>query len=473
MKTKFFLLLLMFFLCPFVAIGTDVNLPDTPAGRRLKEMLSVIETEDQVKVLAFIRDFDPEFAEGFPEEEHLNVFKQIRDRTGGLEIVEILNSEPHALTVITRAKKTKKLLRVILGTSEAEPFKINDIGVRPLDEDAGDPKTTEGKSAAVPPEEPPVPDLEKRIKRVDEFLSTLTDHGLHGGVLIAKNGQIIFEKGYGFADRTAKVPITVDTVFDIASATKDFTHVAILQLVAQQRIAMKDQLSKFFPNVPADKASITIQNLIEHTAGMPEYSGKDNEVLPKEKFLERIFKAELLSVPGKKESYSNPGYSLLAAIIEKVSGLSYEVYLKKNIFDGIGMNQTGYVLPKWKPNQIAHSYGNGKDRGSTFHFPHAADGPYWNLRGNGGTLSTLRDMFKFYEACVSGELFSAGSNLRIFAPDQMLALAGSDGYHYFLYFRSPQTGISSIIATTDPAVKAPYVNKQVMEILRGGEAKLP
>jgi CubicO group peptidase (beta-lactamase class C family) len=467
MKTKFFFLLLTFFICPFVASATDETLPDTPAGKRLKEMLSVIETEDQKKVLTFIRDFDAEFAEGFPEEEHLSVFKQLRERTGGLEIVEVLNSEPHTLTVIARAKKTKRLLRVILGTSDVEPFKINDVGVRPFDED------TDNQSSIIPPTPSAVPDLENRIERVGKFLSTLKDHGFHGGVLIAQNGKIIFEEGYGFSDRAAKVPITVDTAFDIASATKDFTHVAILQLVAQQKIAMNDPLSKFFSNVPSDKASITIQNLIEHTAGLPEYSGKDDEVLPKEKFLERIFKAKLLSEPGKKESYSNPAYSLLAAIIEDVSGLSYEVYLKKNIFDRIGMDQTGYILPKWKPGEIAHSYGNGKDRGSTFHFPHAADGPYWNLRGNGGTLSTLRDMFKFYEACVSGELFPAGSNFRIFAPNQTLALAGSDGYHFFLYFRSPQTGISSIIATTDPAVKAPYVNNQVMQILKGEEGKLP
>ena len=131
------------------------------------------------------------------------------------------------------------------------------------------------------------------------------------------------------------------------------------------------------------------------------------------------------------------------------------------------MTQTGYAIPKWKPEQIAHTYGDGKDRGSTFHFPHPSDGPYWNLRGNGGTLSTLQDMFRFYEASVRGDFFPKDSRLRIFPADQPLVLAGSDQFHYFVYHRAPKLGISTIVATTDPAVKAPFVNKQVMNILRG------
>ncbi len=452
-----FTLILLFCFCFFTADADNSIIPDTPAGKKLSEMLSIIDTEDEARVLAFIRSFDPSFLEQFSEEEHRDVFRQLRERTGGLEIIEVANSEPHELSVIAKSKKSQKSLRVMIKTSTSDPFALTDIGIRPLDS-AGGPKQQKTPFATL--------DVPATQKRLDELLSGLVPRGLNGAVLVAQNGQIIFHKGYGLANCEARIPINEDTAFDVASATKDFTHTAIFQLVASGKIKLQDPITKYFPNVPADKAGITIQQLLIHTAGFPAYSGPDDEVIAKEDFLKRIFSTTLLCEPGKKESYSNPGYSLLAAIIQNVSGLSFEQYLKANIFDPVGMAQTGYVLPKWKPGQIAHTYGEGKDRGSTLDFPHATDGPYWNLRGNGGTLSPLTDMFRFYEAAISGKLLPKDSELVIFRPDEELELAGSDGFHYFVYSRSPVDGITTIVATTDPAVKAPAVRSQIAKILK-------
>src|SRR5581483_1804788 len=133
------------------------------------------------------------------------------------------------------------------------------------------------------------------------------------------------------------------------------------------------------------------------------YSGRDQEKLTKEDFLKRVLGAPLLSEPGKNQSYSNPGYGLLAAIIEKVSGQTYEQYVYDHICKPAGMLATGYVLPKWRDGQLTRSYEDGEERPSTFDYPHLPDGPSWSLRGNGGTLSTLGDMYKFHLA-LAGEL---------------------------------------------------------------------
>ena len=292
-KLKIWIALLFCVMCVVPVEARDVNIPDTPVGKRLKEMLSIIEANDKDKTLAFIRAFDPSFSEGFTEEEHLNVFKDMSERTGGLDIVEIRNSEKTDLVVIAKARKTQRLLRVLLQTTSNEPYAITDIGVRPVDEQerpAGN--VIQGEE---------IPDKEARLRRMDEYLKNLKD--LHGGVLIAHNGTIIFNKYYGFANREAATQNTPDTVFDIASATKDFTHTAILQFAAQGKLSMKDPLSKYFPGIPGDKANITIQQLLDHTAGFPDHSGEDGEKITKEEFLERIFATKLLFEPGNKESY--------------------------------------------------------------------------------------------------------------------------------------------------------------------------
>ena len=153
-------------------------------------------------------------------------------------------------------------------------------------------------------------------RKVDDYLIRLSGFGFTGAVLVARDGQVLLEKGYGSADRKRNLPITKDTAFDIGSNTKDFTKMAILQLAEKKKLSLDDPITRFLENVPADKASITVAQLMDHTAGLGMYSGRDDEKVTKEEFLRRVLTAPLSSEPGKRESYSNPGYGLLAAIVE-------------------------------------------------------------------------------------------------------------------------------------------------------------
>src|SRR6185295_8120955 len=188
--------------------------------------------------------------------------------------------------------------------------------------------------------------------KIDQYLSRLAGFGFSGAVLVAHNGKVVLDKGYGLANRQKAVPITKETAFDIGSNTKDFTKLAILQLAESKRLSLNDKITRFFENLPSDKTEINVAQLMDHTAGFGMYAGRDDEKLTKEEFLRRVLTSPLGSEPGKKENYSNPGYGLLAAIIEKASGQTFEQYLDQHIFKPAGMNSTGYLMPAWRDGQI-------------------------------------------------------------------------------------------------------------------------
>lgn len=233
--------------------------------------------------------------------------------------------------------------------------------------------------------------------RIDNFLSQLQQKGFNGAVLVA-DGDSVFKKGYGFSDKENQTRSTPQTVFDIGSVTKQFTGAAILKLEMQGKLSVADPITKYFDNVPADKQSITIHQLLTHSAGFTQSLGDDYAPLTREDFITKALQSELLFTPGSRYEYSNVGYSLLAAIIEKSSGMTYEQYLNENLFKLAGMNQTGYKLPNWNETDIAAGYNGDMRWGKPNEKPWGASGPYWNLLGNGGIVSTVEDLYKWHLA---------------------------------------------------------------------------
>lgn len=302
--------------------------------------------------------------------------------------------------------------------------------------------------------------------RVDSVLRAAEKQGYSGAVLIARDGRIVFERGYGMADRARRIPFTPRTVVQIGSNTKDFTAVAILQLIQSGNLRLTDSLPRFFANVPADKRGITVRQLLEHRAGLPGSIGPDFEPLTREQLVAKAMATPLRFPPGTSEGYSNTGYSLLAAIIEKMTGVTYDHYVHDYILAPIGLTRTGFHLPRFAARDLAHGYRDGEDRGTMLSKPHAADGPYWNLRGNGGMLSTLGDMHKFYQVLYgTDELLKPAARDIRFRPDQPVILAGSDLVNYFIYRREPADKLEIIIASTSTAVKAPRLEREIAGVL--------
>jgi len=303
--------------------------------------------------------------------------------------------------------------------------------------------------------------------QLDSALRAAAQRGFSGVVRVQRGDALLLRKGYGLANRDSRIPFNDGTVIQIGSNTKDFTLVTLLRLQQRGRLSLGDSLGKHFPAAPADKRGITLQQIVEHRGGFPIGLGGDFERLTRDELLQRAFAAPLRAQPGTREIYSNTGYAILAAVIEQVTGRSYDAHVRDDVLVPLGLENTGYLLPRFDPDRIAHGYANGEDRGNTLLKPHAADGPYWNLRGNGGMLSTVEDMHAFYRALFDGErllpLHARGGR---FDPTEPVGLAGSDLVHFFLFERLPREGIEIIIASNSAEAPAPMARDAIALLLK-------
>lgn len=243
--------------------------------------------------------------------------------------------------------------------------------------------------------------------KIDTYLEAGTENGFAGAIAVIKNGEIVINKGYGFANKNTQSLNNPNTIFDIGSNTKQFTATAILKLVELGKIGLTDSLSTFFKNISEDKKSITIHQLLSHSSGLVDAIGKDFTKISKEDFLLQLFATKLLFKPGEKYSYSNTGYSILGIIIELVSNQSYESFLNEFLFTPAGMHQTGYLIPKWNSEQIAWSYNRGilKDESPIFKYQ-KDNGITWHLKANGGINASQNDMLLWYKALKSNTILS-------------------------------------------------------------------
>jgi CubicO group peptidase (beta-lactamase class C family) len=246
--------------------------------------------------------------------------------------------------------------------------------------------------------------------KLDEYLSAAAKQGFSGSALVARDGKVIFSKGYGMADAEWDIPNTPQTKFRLGSITKQFTAASILLLQERGKISVQDQICKFFDNCPEPWKEVTIHHLLTHTAGIPNFTSfpdyQKTMMIPvtMESLVARFKDKPLDFKPGEKMSYSNSGYVALGHIIEKVTGETYESFLQKNIFEPLKMSNSGYdrhgaIL---KNRATGYSLKNGKRVNSEYldmTIPHAA----------GALYSTVEDLFAWNEALFSDKLLSAKS----------------------------------------------------------------
>src|SRR5450631_3713547 len=174
----------------------------------------------------------------------------------------------------------------------------------------------------------------------------VTLNGFNGNVLVAKAGKIIFQKSYGYRNYNTKEMLDNNSVFELCSVTKQFTAVAILQLMEAGKLKLSDSLRQYFPAMPYN--NITIQQLLTHTSGLPDYTDSmgnywnhkniafNNDVIH---FMEKE-KLPANFKPGAKSQYCNTGYMLLASIVEKLSGMPFQDYLQQYIFKPLDMSHS-------------------------------------------------------------------------------------------------------------------------------------
>ena len=249
------------------------------------------------------------------------------------------------------------------------------------------------------------------------YLRRLERLGFAGVVLVARGEVPLFAEGFGLADREHGVRWTPGTISDIGSITKQFTGAAILKLEEAGKLDVGDPITRYFQGVPPDKAGITLHQLLTHSSGLSDPDIDDFDPVPLAEYVKQTFARPLLFAPGKGYSYSNANFSLLGAILEKLSGETYETFLREQLFLPNGMYETGYTLPAWGESRFAPGYEAGGKRWGTFlERPTAADGPHWALRANGGIHTTVYDMLRWARALLTGRVLTPESMKKLWSP---------------------------------------------------------
>ena len=246
----------------------------------------------------------------------------------------------------------------------------------------------------------PLPD-KKLVAAIDQLMKPLFKPEEPGmAILVSRKGKILYEKAFGSANLELGVALHPNMVFRIGSVTKQFTAMAILQLAEQARLQLHDSLQQYIRDFPSKGYTITIKDLLAHTSGIRDYMSKDDPT----PFIERhdfkpiqlvnhVKNDSLLAIPGTRFIYSNTNYVLLGMIIEKVSGIPYHEYVKQQIVNKAGLQDTRFAHEKSiVPRRVP---GYSKERQN---FENAA---YQSLSlgfACGDLLSTVGDLFKWNEA---------------------------------------------------------------------------
>jgi CubicO group peptidase (beta-lactamase class C family) len=240
--------------------------------------------------------------------------------------------------------------------------------------------------------------------KLDSLYSEMLEYGeFNGNVLIAENDTIILQKSYGTANKEKNEILKENSIFNLASVTKQFTATAIFLLSKKNKISLDDEMGKYIPELDFYKR-ITINHLVHHTSGLPDYmqlldaKGDKSKIATNDHVVELLEKEkpELLFKPNEKWSYSNTGYLLLATIIERVSKKSYGDFLKENIFNSLKMNNTD-VLFVYKDSLKVENLALGYTKDSTGTYVGYSDygKSFDGVYGQGRMYSTTSDLYKW------------------------------------------------------------------------------
>ena len=419
----------------------NASLPSTAAGKHVEAYLRAFNTDSETSMSSFFESHTAKNAlTETPVESRLSRFRQMKQRLGSLQLRKVLGSSNESVSIAAKAGNGS-LVQLDFQFEPTPPHGLLGIRVEDLDDEdkaqpAGDRKSSDAE-------------LVKAVSRYLDDLSKMDEFS--GVVLIAKRGKLLFERAYGYADRDIKVPNTVDTRFNLGSINKRFTKTAIHVLAAEGKLSLSDHIGKFLPDYPNKQAAakVTIQQLLEMKSGIGDFFGERYERTPKERirsiadYLPLFADKPLEFEPGTSRRYSNGGYVVLGAIIERVTGKDYYTFAKERIFLPAGMLGTDSFEKDKDVPQRALGYtreDGGTNRGWRSNYSTLP------AKGSsaGGGYSTVHDLLKFTQALEKGTFP---------APDteQGLGIAGgAPGMNSALEWDPPTGYVIVVLSNFDP-----------------------
>ena len=375
----------------FAAAQTAIAAPtsETPALQVFKQWLDAFNSGDSARITAFWQKYRSNGAD-----DRVAGDLRLRTMTAGMSIYRIEeDTDTHLVALMKENRGTYSESTMDLA-SVNPPVVAGMMGhPAPPPEGSGNPAASDNQLA----------------DRVQEHVAAMNGpDAFSGAILIAHNGKIVLDQAWGMADETNQIGNTVDTQFCIGSMNKMFTAVAILQLVAEGKVALDRPIVTYWSDYPnRDLASrVTVRELLNHTGGTgdiftPEYEAHRPETRTLADYVKLFGSRPVAFEPGSRMEYSNYGFILLGRIIELVSGEPYQKYVREHIYLPVGMLHTD-SLP-----ETDHVTGRaiGYTHGPNGLVPNSDRMP-WSGTSAGGGYSTVRDLFLFAQALQSGKLIS-------------------------------------------------------------------
>jgi CubicO group peptidase (beta-lactamase class C family) len=373
------------------------TIPETPAGRQLSGWLKAFNSGDPNKIRSFHSTSGAADRVNRRTQQDSGFYRQTR----GLDLRKIEQTSNHELAALVQAKLTEGWYRVSIIVDAEPPHPIATLSVR----GTSNPSPVKLSEA-------------EAIKSLEAYLKKLTAADVFSGtILVAKNGKPIFTNVYGMANTAYRVPNRLDTKFNLGSMNKMFTAVAVCQLAEQGKLAFTDPIGKHltdYPNKPASE-KVTIHHLLTHTSGIGDYFNDKFMEASRDRFrrikdyFPLFVEKPLEFEPGARFRYSNAGFMVLGAIVERVSGKDYFDYVREHIYKPAGMvNTDAYELDRDTPN-LAYGYTTEGLREGFEEGPRRNNLFMHVIKGGpaGGGYSTVEDLLRFDIALRQNKLLSA------------------------------------------------------------------
>jgi CubicO group peptidase (beta-lactamase class C family) len=390
---------------------SPANFPDTPLGRLGRELVGLINQGDSASIHALLaRGGATQFDRGRTPAWFAGTFTKIRRQGGGLDVARVRTlPDGRTLRILTHTRGIDRWLGIEVVTAAGDAAHVENVMTIALDDPTTPPApwpagiTTDADVAAA---------IRERVTR------EAAANRFSGVVLVAKGDSILVHEAVGMADRERGIPNTRATRFNTTSVGKMFTGVAIAQLVEQGKLRFTDTLANVLPAYPNHEAArtIVIRDLLTHTAGVPDVFTSPRFTVRHDfrshaDMLPTFADAPLTSAPGTRFEYSNGGYAVLGAIIERLSGQRYESYLRDHIWQPAGMRHTDHAgQPRGPGRAIGYARFSATDplgieprRPNTGVFGDVAHGDGM-LAAFGGGSYTAEDLFRFSRALRTGRL---------------------------------------------------------------------
>ena len=385
-------------------------IPDTPAGKQLKDWLRLFASGNQDDFVRFIAQrYSKSLLEQDTAIDRADGQARAYLDSRGFDIRNIEKSTDEEITVLAQASLTGLWSCLTMKVEAQQPYAITEYIRQRIHAPAGSQRKLNEREL---------------VKEIKAFMNKLAAvDAFSGTVLVAKDGKPVYKTAIGMANKGYNIPNRIDTKLNVASIGKMFTAIAIMQLVEQGKLLLTDTIGKLLPDHPNKQAAVkvTIHHLLSHSSGMgdihgPKYAAKASSLREIRDYLPLFEDEPLLYEPGTRMQYSNTGYLLLGAIIEKVSGENYFDYVRNHILKPAGMINTDYYETDFDVPNLATGYTNWVERGDDYQDFHLGQRRntlhhIGGVKGNsqGGAFSTAENLFHFSVALRGHKLLNAKS----------------------------------------------------------------